>query len=57
MESLANRKIPQSFGLTADQITQLGELSKETGRSMSELAREAFNKFLGDDTKHESTRS
>jgi predicted DNA-binding protein len=55
--TLADRKIPQSFGLTINQITQLGELSKQTGKSMSQLAREAVNKFLGDDAKHESTRT
>jgi hypothetical protein len=48
---LADRKIPQSFGLTADQITQLINLSTQTKRSMSDLAREAVDKFLGDSTK------
>jgi predicted DNA-binding protein len=44
--NFAERKIPQSFGLEADQIQKLQQLSKQTGRSVSELARNAFDYFL-----------
>jgi hypothetical protein len=37
---LEGRKIPQSFGITIDQISKLQELSKRTEKSLSELARE-----------------
>jgi len=41
MQSLVDRKIPQSFGLTANQIEKLQDLSEKTGKSLSELARDA----------------
>ena len=43
---LQGRKIPQSFGLSADQIGKLQDLSKRTGKSLSELAREALDAFF-----------
>jgi hypothetical protein len=48
MESLTliDRKIPQSFGLTAQQIADLQERSRQTGKSLSDLAREAIDRFL-----------
>ena len=45
-EVLEDRKIPQSFGLGINQIVKLRERSKETGRSLSDLAREAIDSFL-----------
>lgn len=48
MESaiLGDRKLPQSFGLTVDQLVKLQEYAKKTGRSMSELMREAVEEFF-----------
>jgi predicted DNA-binding protein len=43
---LGERKLPQSFGLNVDQIVKLQELSKETGKSMSELVREAVEVYF-----------
>jgi predicted DNA-binding protein len=46
MQSVADRKITQSVVLTGDQITRLQELAKETGKSFSEVTREAVDKFF-----------
>jgi len=46
MQSLIDRKITQSVVLTGEQITRLQELAKETGKSLSEVAREAVDKFF-----------
>jgi predicted DNA-binding protein len=46
METVTSRKIPQSFGLNLNQITELQDLSKQTGKSLSQLAREAFDNLL-----------
>ena len=43
---LQGRKIPQSFGLDIDQISKLQERSRQTGKSLSELAREALDAFF-----------
>ena len=46
MQSVMDRKITQSIVLTGDQITRLQGLAKETGKSLSEVAREAVDRFL-----------
>jgi hypothetical protein len=43
---ILHRKIPQSFGLYPDQISKLQELSRQTGRSLSDLAREGFDQVI-----------
>jgi hypothetical protein len=42
----SERKIPQSFGLEAGQILDLRERATKTGKSLSQLVREAVDKFL-----------
>jgi DNA-binding ferritin-like protein (Dps family) len=44
--NFAERKIPQSFSLEAGQILELREKAAETGKSLSELVREAVANFL-----------
>jgi hypothetical protein len=46
MQSVANRKITQSVVLTGNQITRLQDQARETGKSLSEVAREAVDKFF-----------
>jgi len=46
MQSIIDRKITQSIVLTGDQIKRLQEQARETGKSLSEVAREAVDKFL-----------
>jgi predicted DNA-binding protein len=46
MEAVTTRKIPQSFGLNLNQIEELQDLSKQTGKSLSQLAREAVDNLL-----------
>jgi predicted DNA-binding protein len=46
MQSVMDRKITQSIVLTGDQITRLQDQARETGKSLSEVAREAVDKFL-----------
>jgi predicted DNA-binding protein len=46
MQSVMDRKITQSVVLTGDQITRLQDLAKETGKSLSEVTREAVDKFF-----------
>jgi predicted DNA-binding protein len=46
MQSVMDRKITQSVVLTGDQITRLQDLAKETGKSVSEVTREAVDKFF-----------
>lgn len=43
---LEGRKIPQSFGLNTEQIEKLRDLSQRTGKSLSEIAREAIDTFF-----------
>jgi hypothetical protein len=45
-EILAERKITQSLALQPGQILKLREMARETGKSVSELTREAVDKFL-----------
>jgi predicted DNA-binding protein len=42
----SERKIPQSFGLEAGQILNLRERATKTGKSLSQLVREAVDKHL-----------
>lgn len=46
MQSVMDRKITQSVVLTGDQIARLQEQAKQTGRSVSQVAREAVDKFF-----------
>jgi predicted DNA-binding protein len=46
MQSISNRVIAQTVCLTNGQIVRLQALSKETGKSLSALAREAVDKFF-----------
>jgi predicted DNA-binding protein len=46
MQSVTDRVITQSMCLTSEQITKLQKLSRETGKSLSSLAREAVDAFL-----------
>lgn len=46
MQNIIDRKITQSVVLTGDQITRLQGLARETGKSFSEVAREAVDRFL-----------
>jgi predicted DNA-binding protein len=46
MQNVMDRKITQSIVLTGDQITRLQGLARETGKSFSEVAREAVDRFL-----------
>jgi predicted DNA-binding protein len=46
MQNIIDRKITQSIVLTGDQITRLQEQARETGKSLSEVAREAIDKFF-----------
>jgi len=46
MQSITDRKITQSVVLTGDQITRLQGLARDAGKSFSEVAREAVDKFL-----------
>ena len=45
-QMLAERKFPVSLGLEPGQLLKLHEHARETGRSVSALAREAVDKFL-----------
>jgi hypothetical protein len=46
MQSVMDRKITQSIVLTGDQITKLQAQARERGKSVSQIAREAVDKFL-----------
>ena len=43
---LAERKISQSLALEPGQILKLRKMAKETGKSVSRLAREAVTEYL-----------
>jgi hypothetical protein len=44
--TLEDRKLTQTFTLEQRQILKLREISNKTGRSLSDLARQALDKFL-----------
>jgi len=46
MRTLTDRKITMSVVLSGEQITRLQEQARETGKSVSQIAREAVNKFF-----------
>jgi len=46
MQSVADRIITQSICLNAEQITRLRAQARETGKSISQIAREAVDKFF-----------
>ena len=51
MQSITDRKITQSVVLTGDQIMRLQGLARETGKSVSAVARDALTKFFQAEVK------
>ena len=46
MQSITDRKITQSVVLTGDQIMRLQAQARDTGKSISQITREAVDKFF-----------